>query len=141
MVDRNKGDITHSFSTTVLQPPISFTIESRQVTYSLIDKTSIYSIRKYVSDGKRPLVDLHGPETSFSTLIKLFLSSADVWSLMSSREFTFQLKDNLFTDTMVCVQFLPTCLNQWCKQLCKYYFQSCQTSRQTTTQIWNRACW
>lgn len=71
---------------------------------------------------------------------QIVLSSADVWSLMSSREFIFQLKDNLFTDTMVCVQFLPTCLNQWCKQLCKYYFQSCQTSRQTTTQIWNRAC-
>ena len=70
LVDGQDTDIIYSFSTSVLRPSYSFTIEPRRVTYNPTNKNSISSIRMYITDGKRRLVDLNGADTSFSLLLK-----------------------------------------------------------------------
>ena len=39
-------------------------------TYNPVNKNMIGSVRMYVTDGKRRLVDLHGADTSFSLILK-----------------------------------------------------------------------
>ena len=70
LVDGQDTDIIYSFSTSVLRPSYSFTIEPRRVTYNPTNKNSISSIRIYITDGKRRLVNLNGADTSFSLIIK-----------------------------------------------------------------------
>ena len=70
LVDGDDTDIIYSFSTSVLQPSYSFTIEPRRVTYSPVNKNTISSIRIYITDGKRRIVDLNGADTSFSLILK-----------------------------------------------------------------------
>ena len=66
LVDGQDTDIIYSFSTSVLQPSYSFTLEPRRITFNLIDKTTISSIRMWVNDGKRRLLDLNGADVSYS---------------------------------------------------------------------------
>ena len=70
LVDGKDTDIIYSFSTSVLQPSYSFTLEPRRVTFNPINKITISSIRMWVTDGKRRLVDLNGADTSFSLILK-----------------------------------------------------------------------
>ena len=70
LVDGKETDIIYSFSTSVLQPSYSFTIEPRRVTYNPTNKNSISSIRIYITDGKRRLIKLNGADTSFSLILK-----------------------------------------------------------------------
>ena len=70
LVDGQDTDIIYSFSTSVLQPSYSFTLEPRRVTYNPVNKITISSIRIYITDGKRRLVDLNGADTAFSLIIK-----------------------------------------------------------------------
>ena len=70
LVDGEDTDIIYSFSTSVLQPSYSFTIEPRRITYNPINRNSISDINIYITDGKRRLVDLDGADTSFSLLLK-----------------------------------------------------------------------
>ena len=70
LVDGQETDIIYSFSTSVLRPSYSFTIEPRRVTYNPTNKNSISSIRIYITDGKRRLVDLNGADTAFSLILK-----------------------------------------------------------------------
>ena len=70
LVDGQDTDIIYSFSTSVLRPSYSFTIEPRRVTFNPINKNSISSIRIYITDGKRRLINLNGADTSFSLLLK-----------------------------------------------------------------------
>ena len=70
LVDGEDTDIIYSFSTTVLQPSYSFTIEPLRVTFNPTNKNSISSIRIYITDGKRRLIDLNGADTSFSLLLR-----------------------------------------------------------------------
>ena len=70
LVDGNETDIIYSFSTSVLRPSYSFTIEPRRVTYNPTNKNSISSIRIYITDGKRRLVNLNGADTAFSLILK-----------------------------------------------------------------------
>ena len=70
LVDGQDTDIIYSFSTSVLQPSYSFTIEPLRVTYNPTNKNSISSIRIYITDGKRSLVNLNGADTSFSLILK-----------------------------------------------------------------------
>ena len=70
LVDGEDSDIIYTFSTSVLQPSYSFTIEPRRVTYNPINKQQISSIRIYISDGKRRLINLNGADTSFSLILK-----------------------------------------------------------------------
>ena len=70
LVDGQDTDIIYSFSTSVLQPPYSFTLEPKRVTYNPVNKNSISSIRIYITDGKRRLINLNGADRSFSLLLK-----------------------------------------------------------------------
>ena len=70
LVDGKDSDIIYSFSTSVLRPSYSFTMEPRRVTYNPINKNDIDSIRIYITDRKRRLVNLNGADTSFSLILK-----------------------------------------------------------------------
>ena len=70
LVDGQDTDIIYSFSTSVLRPSYSFTLEPRRVTYNPTNKNIIDSIRIHITDGKRRLIDLNGAETSFSLVLK-----------------------------------------------------------------------
>ena len=70
LVDGKETDIIYSFSTSVLRPSYSFTLEPRRVTYNPTNKNIIDSIRIHITDGKRRLIDLNGADTSFSLLLK-----------------------------------------------------------------------
>ena len=70
LVDGQDTDIIYSFSTSVLHPSYSFTLEPRRVTYNPVNKNSISSIRIYITDGKRRLINLNGADTSFSLILK-----------------------------------------------------------------------
>ena len=70
LVDGKETDIIYSFSTSVLRPSYSFTIEPRRVTYNPTNKNSISSIRIYITDGKRRLINLNGADTSLSLILR-----------------------------------------------------------------------
>ena len=70
LVDGQDTDIIYSFSTSVLRPSYSFTIEPRRVTFNPTNKNIIDSIRMYITDGKRRLINLNGADTSFSLILK-----------------------------------------------------------------------
>ena len=70
LVDGKETDIIYSFSTSVLHPSYSFTLEPMRVTYNPTNKNIIDSIMIYITDGKRRLIDLNGADTSFSFILK-----------------------------------------------------------------------
>ena len=70
LVDGIEGDIIYSFSTSVLKPSYSFTLEPRRVTFNPVNKKLINTIRIHITDGKRRLIDLHDVDTSFSLILK-----------------------------------------------------------------------
>ena len=70
LVDGDESDIIYTFSTSVLRPSYSFTLEPRRVTYNPVNKQQISSIRIYITDGKRRLINLNGADTSFSLILK-----------------------------------------------------------------------
>ena len=70
LVDGEESDILFSFSTSVLQASYSFTLEPMRITFSPVNKNAISSIRIYITDGKRRIVDLNGADTAFSLILK-----------------------------------------------------------------------
>ena len=70
LVDGQETNIIYSFSTSVLQPSYSFTIEPQRVTFNPVNKNTISSIKIWITDGKRRIVDLNGADTSFSLILK-----------------------------------------------------------------------
>ena len=70
LVDGEESDIIFSFSTSVLQASYSFTLEPMRITFSPVNKNAISSIRIYITDGKRRIVDLNGADTAFSLILK-----------------------------------------------------------------------
>ena len=70
LVDGQDTDIIYSFSTSVLRPSYSFTIEPRRVTFNPTNKNIIDSIKMYITDGKRRLINPNGADTSFSLILK-----------------------------------------------------------------------
>ena len=70
LIDGKETDIIYSFSTSVLKPSYSFTLEPRRVTFNPVNKITISSIRMWVTDGKRRLLNLNGADTAFSLILK-----------------------------------------------------------------------
>ena len=70
LVDGDESDIIYTFSTSVLRPSYSFTLEPRRVTFNPVNKQQISSIRIYITDGKRRLINLNGADTSFSLILR-----------------------------------------------------------------------
>ena len=52
LVEGQDTDIIYSFRTSALQPSYSFTLEPQRITFNPINKTTISSIRMWVTDGK-----------------------------------------------------------------------------------------
>ena len=70
LVDGQDTDIIYSFSTSVLQPSYSFTLEPRRITFNPINKPLYLSIRMWVTDGKRRLLNPNGADVSYSLILK-----------------------------------------------------------------------
>ena len=58
LFDGEDSDIIYSFSTSMLRPSYSFTLEPRRVTCNPINKNTISSIRIYITDGKNKLYNM-----------------------------------------------------------------------------------
>ena len=72
LVDGEESDIIFSFSTSVLRPSYSFTLEPRRITFNPLNKNTISSIRIYITDGKRRVIDLNNQDVAFSLILKKF---------------------------------------------------------------------
>ena len=70
LVDGNETDIIYSFSTSTLTPSYSFTQEPRRVQFNPVNKNTIKSIRVYITDGKRRIVDMNHADTSLSLILR-----------------------------------------------------------------------
>ena len=70
LVDGSDTDIVYSFLTSVLTPSYSFTLEPRRITYIPVNKTTIASIRMWVTDGKRRLLNLNAADVAYSLILK-----------------------------------------------------------------------
>ena len=72
LVDGVESDIIYSFSTSILKPSYSFEREPIRVTYNPLNKNTISSIRIYITDGKRRVIDLNNQDVEFSLILKKF---------------------------------------------------------------------
>ena len=70
LVDGDGTDIIYSFSTGALTPSFSFTQEPRRVQFNPVNKNTINTIRIYMTDGKRRIVDLNHSDASFSLILR-----------------------------------------------------------------------
>lgn len=70
LVDGEETDIIFSFGRGSLIPSASFTMEPKRVQYNPINKNTINSIRIYITDGKRRMIDLNHSDTAFSLILK-----------------------------------------------------------------------
>ena len=70
LVDGEESDIIYSFGTSTLKASYGFVLEPRRVTYNPVNKTSISSIRIYITDGLRRPVYLNNADTAFSLILK-----------------------------------------------------------------------
>ena len=70
LVDGEESDIIYSFGTTNLRAYYGFVLEPRRVIFNPVNKTSISSIRIYITDGLRRPVCLNNADTAFSLIIK-----------------------------------------------------------------------
>ena len=59
LVDGEESDIIYSFGTSTLRAPYGFVLERRRVFFNPVNKTSISSIRIYITDGLRRPVYLN----------------------------------------------------------------------------------
>ena len=70
LVDGVESDILFSFSTSVLRPSYSFTLEPRRITFNPLNKNTISSIRIYITDGERRVINLNHQDVAFSLILK-----------------------------------------------------------------------
>ena len=70
LVDEDYTDIIYSFGTNDLIPSYAFTKEPLKVQYFSVNKYFINTIRIYITDGKRRVIDLNDADTSFSLILR-----------------------------------------------------------------------
>ena len=70
LVDGNETDIIYTFGTNDLQPSYAFTKEPLRVKYYSVNKYIISTLRIYITDGKRRIIDLNDADTSFSLILR-----------------------------------------------------------------------
>ena len=70
LVGGSETNIIYTFSTDTLIPSYSFTMESRWVQFSPVNKNTISEIRIYITDAKRRIIDLNHSDTSFSLILR-----------------------------------------------------------------------
>ena len=70
LVDGDETDIIYTFGTNDLQPSYAFTKEPLRVQYYPVNKYIINTLRVYITDGKRRIIDLNDADTSFSLILR-----------------------------------------------------------------------
>ena len=70
LVDGDETDILYSFGTNDLTPSFGFTKQVYQTQFNPVNKNMINSIRIYVTDGKRRIIDLNNADTAFSLILR-----------------------------------------------------------------------
>ena len=70
LVDGEESDIIYSFGTSTLKASYGFVLEPRRVIFNPVNRTSISSIRIYITDGLRRPVYLNNADTAFSLILK-----------------------------------------------------------------------
>ena len=70
LVAGKESDIIYSFGTSALRASYGFVLEPRRVIFNPVNKTSISSIRIYITDGLRRPVHLNNADTAFSLILK-----------------------------------------------------------------------
>jgi len=69
-VDEHETDIIYTFGTNDLVPSYSFTQAPLRVQFYPVNKYRIETIRIYITDGKRRIIDLNDADTSFALILK-----------------------------------------------------------------------
>ena len=70
LVGGDETDIIYTFGTNDLQPSYAFTKEPLKVQYYSVNKYFISTLRIYITDGKRRIIDLNDADTSFSLILR-----------------------------------------------------------------------
>jgi len=70
LVNGEESDIIFSFGTGTLRASYNFVLEPKRLIFNPINRTSISSIRIYVTDGLRRPVYLNHADTAFSVILK-----------------------------------------------------------------------
>ena len=70
LVDGQETDIVFSFGTGTLQSSYNFVLEPKHIFFNPVNKTSISSIRIYITDGRRRPVYLNHNDVAFSLILK-----------------------------------------------------------------------
>jgi len=70
LVDEHQTDIIYRFGTNDLPPSYAFTKEPLRIKYYPVNKHIIQTLRIYITDGKRRIIDLNGADTSFSLILR-----------------------------------------------------------------------
>ena len=77
LVAGEESDIIYSFGTSTLRASYGFVLEPRRVIFNPVNKTSISSIRIYITDGLRRPVHLNNADTAFSLILKKVSSGGE----------------------------------------------------------------
>ena len=70
LVDEHATDIIYTFGTNDLIPSYSFTKDPLRVRFYPVHKYYIDTLRIYITDGKRRIIDLNDADTSFSLILR-----------------------------------------------------------------------
>ena len=70
LVNEHETDIIYTFGTNDLPPSYAFTKEPLRVKYYPVNKYMIDTLRIYITDGKRRIIDLNDADTSFSLSLR-----------------------------------------------------------------------
>ena len=70
LVDEHATDIIYTFGTNDLVPSYSFTKDPLRVRFYPVHKYYIDTLRIYITDGKRRIIDLNDADTSFSLILR-----------------------------------------------------------------------
>ena len=70
LVDGDETDIIYTFGTNDLTPSYAFTKEPLRVQYNPVNKNMINTMRIYITDGKRRIIDLNNADTAFSLILR-----------------------------------------------------------------------
>jgi len=70
LVDGHETDIIYTFGTNDLVTSYSFTKDPLRVRFYRVSKYNIKTIRIYITDGQRRIIDLNDADTSFSLILR-----------------------------------------------------------------------
>ena len=70
LVDEHETDIIYTFGTNDLVPSYAFTKDPLRVRFYPVSKYRIDTIRIYITDGKRRIIDLNDADTSFALILR-----------------------------------------------------------------------